>query len=238
MPDADQIELWNIKLGPLTAPDRVAWARNQFGERLIATSSFGLQAAVMLHLIAEQAPQTPVVFVDTGYLFRETYQYLETLQKRLNLNIYSYQARMTTARQEAIYGKRWEGDLDALEDYLEMNKLEPMRRAIADLQAGAWISGIRRSQASTRENRALVEEQAGILKIYPLVDWTDDQVEAYFLEHELPRHPLAEDGYASLGDWHSTTKLGRNQSPEETRFGGLKRECGLHDNTRWKPNRK
>ncbi|MGE9295087.1 MAG: phosphoadenylyl-sulfate reductase [Puniceicoccales bacterium] len=234
--DPDQIQAWNQKLETLPAHDRIRWAINTFSDKLVATSSFGLQAAICLHLLTQNAPGIPIIFVDTGYLFRETYQYVETLQQLLRFNLHSYHAKTTTARQEALYGKLWERGLKGLEQYLEMNKLEPMRRALSELGSVAWISGIRRTQASTREDRSIIEQQGGFIKIHPLIDWSDKQVEAYFESHNLPRHPLSQDGYVSLGDWHSTTKLGAGQPAEATRFRGLKRECGLHDNAKWKAN--
>lgn len=116
-------------------------------------------------------------------------------------------------------------------------RMEPMQRAIKELQPAVWISGIRRSHSDTSQNRAALEAQGQVLKLYAIIDWTDEQVETYLTEHNLPRHPLEADGYASVGDWHSTTKLESGMRPQETRFGGLKRECGLHDNSRWKGSR-
>jgi len=201
---------------------------------MIATSSFGIQSAVTLHLISQVAPQIPIIFIDTGYLFAETYRYARLLTERLQLNLHCYTPIITPAQQEALYGRLWEHSTDGLEQYLENNKLEPMRRALDTLKPHVWISGVRRSQSDTRTMRPILERQAERLKLFPIIDWSDEQVNAYPDQHHLPRHPLEADGYLSTGDWHSTTKLGSNMKPQDTRFEGLQRECGLHDNSKWK----
>ena len=102
-----------------------------------------------------------------------------------------------------------------------------MNRALQELGADVWISGLRRSQSSTRSERAVAEKQARTLKIYPIIDWDDETVDAFIRKHGLPRHPLAAAGYVTMGDWHST-KPGSTSSRESTRFNGEKYECGLH----------
>jgi phosphoadenosine phosphosulfate reductase len=217
-------------LAQLKAPERIVWAIKQFPDQLVLSTSFGLQSAVMLDLVACVAPATPIIWVDTGYLFSETYQYAESLRGKLNLNLRIYQPSITAARQEAIYGKLWEeGTVEAIERYNLINKVEPMNRAIRDLNATAWLSGLRRSQASTRQTLPFLEKQNQTWKIYPILDWTDQDVERYMNLRDLPFHPLQDQGYASVGDWHSTARLEEGMSAEDTRFGGLKRECGLHE---------
>jgi phosphoadenosine phosphosulfate reductase len=212
-----------------TAEERVQWALDRYGERLILTTSFGVQSAVMLHLVTRLAPRIPVVFIDTGYLFPETYRFAEQLGERLDLNLKVYQPQMTAARQEALFGKRWEQDVDQLDRYNLITKIEPMDRAVRELGAEAWLAGLRRSQASTRENRPVVQAQNQVTKIHPIIDWDNQAVHRYLTEHELPYHPLWEQGYVSVGDWHSSKPLAAGMTEEETRFGGQKRECGLHE---------
>lgn len=216
-------------LESLSAPERIKWAQIQYGERMVLSTSFGIQSAVMLHLLTEQIPDIPVVFIDTGYLFPETYRFAETLTKRLRLNLKTYLPLQSAAQQEATYGKLWEQGLEGLDRYNKINKIEPMNRAVTELRANAWISGLRRQQSSSRTGRPFSEKQNKIWKIYPILDWTDRDIYNYLQENDLPYHPLWDEGYVSVGDWHSTTKLGQNMNPEETRFGGLKRECGLHE---------
>ncbi len=93
----------------------------------------------------------------------------------------------------------------------------------------SWISGLRRQQAVSRENLGVLRMQNGILKVHPIIDWTDRQVYQYLIKHDLPYHPLWEKGYVSIGDVHTTRPLTAGMTEEETRFFGLKRECGLHE---------
>lgn len=210
------------------AGERIKWLHENYGSRVMASSSFGLQAAVMLHLISQNAPKMPVVFVDTGYLFEETYQYIEQLRGMLDLDLRFYQPKLTAAYQEAIYGKLWEQGEEGNQKYAVLNKVEPMNRAIADLGSDIWLSGVRRSQSSSRKDRAFAEQQKKTIKAYPILDWADAQVNAYFAEHGLPRHPLEEKGYVTMGDKHSTIPMADGMSAEQTRYNGQKYECGLH----------
>jgi phosphoadenosine phosphosulfate reductase len=219
-----------LDLETLSAHKRVAWAVDRFGEALVLTTSFGIQSAVMLHLLSETVPGIPVVFIDTGYHFPDTYRFAEHLRERLNLNLRVYSADRSAAYQEAIHGKLWEKGLAGLDEYNRINKIEPMDRAIREIGAKAWFSGLRRSQSSTRSKRPVAEKQNRIWKIYPIIDWTDRDIYEYLQQNHLPYHPLWEQGYVSVGDWHSTERLVDGMSPEDTRFGGIKRECGLHDN--------
>ncbi len=220
----------NARLATLGAEDRVRWAFELFGEKLVLSTSFGVQAAVMLHLVTRVVPDIPVVFIDTGYLFPETYRFADELTKRLNLNLKVYNPALTAARQEALYGKLWEkGDKESLERYNFVNKVEPMNRALKELGATAWLSGLRRAQASTRNHLQVAELQKRTAKVHPIVEWTEKQVYQYLKANDLPYHPLWEQGYVSIGDWHSTSKLEPGMTAEQTRFGGIKRECGLHE---------
>ncbi len=212
-----------------TASERVRWAVDTFGDRLVLSTSFGIQSAVMLHLVTQVAPEIPVVFIDTGYLFPETYRFADALTKRLALNLKVYQPVQTAARQEALYGKEWENGIEGLGRYNLINKVEPMDRAVRELGAEAWLAGLRRVQASSRGQLPVVQRQNKTTKIHPIIDWDNRTVHRYLTEHELPYHPLWDQGYVSVGDWHSSAPLGPGMSEEETRFGGLKRECGLHE---------
>lgn len=216
-------------LESLSAHERVEWAVERFGEALVLSTSFGIQSAVMLHLLSETVPGIPVVFVDTGYHFPETYRFAEQLRERLKLNLRVYSADRSAAYQEAIYGKLWEQDLAGLDEYNRINKIEPMDRAIREIGAKGWFSGLRRSQSSTRRQRPVAEKQNRIWKIYPIIDWSDRDIYNYLQQNGLPYHPLWDQGYVSVGDWHSTERLADGMSAEDTRFGGLKRECGLHE---------
>lgn len=212
-----------------TAEERVAWALERFGEKAVMGSSFGAQSAVMLHLVTTQMPRIPVILVDTGYLFPETYRFVDELTERLSLNLRVYRPRLSAAWQEARYGKLWEKGLEGLEQYGRMNKDEPMQRALEELDAEAWLVGLRRSQGSSRKKLNPLAVQNGIVKVHPIIDWTDRDIFEYLKKHGLPYHPLWEEGYVSIGDVQTTRRLTDGLTEEETRFFGMKRECGLHD---------
>ena len=222
------VEIIATSLEGKKAGERMKWMSESYGNRVMASTSFGLQAAVMLHLISENAPGMPVVFVDTGYLFPETYSYIETLQERLDINLQVYTPKFTAARQEALHGKLWEQGEDGNKQYGLLNKVEPLDRAIKEIGADIWLSGLRRAQSSTRKGRGFAEQQSATIKAYPILDWADAQVSAYYAMHDLPRHPLEAEGYITMGDWHSTIPATEGMSAEDTRYGGQKFECGLH----------
>lgn len=217
------------ELAEMGAAARVEWAAEAFGDGLILTTSFGIQSAVMLHLVTQVAPQIPVVFIDTGYLFPETYRFADQLTERLKLNLKVYHPRVSAARQEALFGKRWEQGVEELDRYNLLNKVEPMDRAVRELGAKAWLAGLRRTQSSSRGDRPVVQTQNKITKIHPIIDWDNREVHRYLTDNELPYHPLWDQGYVSVGDWHSSAPLAPGMTEEETRFGGQKRECGLHE---------
>jgi len=213
----------------MTAEERVASALRTLPGRHIVSSSFGAQSAVMLHLVTQQKADIPVVLIDTGYLFPETYQFVDELTAKLDLNLQVYRPKISGAWQEARHGKRWQDGLAGLESYSQDNKVEPMQRAIEELGVGTWFSGVRRNQSIERANTPLVENSGDRFKVYPIADWTNKDVYDYLQKHDLPYHPLWEKGYVSIGDVHTTRSLAEVDSVEETRFFGLKRECGLHE---------
>lgn len=218
----------SAELEPLSAGDRLRLLSEVFGDRLVASTSFGLQSAVMLDLIAQHAPELPVIFIDTGYLFPETYQYAEELVNRFGTDLRVYQPRLSSARMEALHGQLWEQGKEGLDRYGILTKVEPMDRALKELNAHAWISGLRRSHSSTRAERPFAEKQNRMTKVYPILDWVDARVSAYMHDRGLPPHPLAAQGYATMGDWHSTAPAVNGLDAEASRFNGQKYECGLH----------
>ncbi|MFV1996043.1 MAG: phosphoadenylyl-sulfate reductase [Verrucomicrobiales bacterium] len=216
-------------LEKLPAEARIAWVLERFAPRLVLSSSFGAQSAVSLHMASRLWPQVPVVLVDTGYLFAETYRFIDELVEKLSLNLQVYRSRESAAWQEARGGKLWEQGVEGIERYNAINKVEPMSRALEELGAEAWIAGLRRVQSESRASLPVLAAASGRVKVHAIVDWTDREVHRYLVKHNLPYHPLWEEGYVSIGDVHTTQKLGEGMSAEQTRFFGLKRECGLHD---------
>jgi|SRR5208283_1359937 len=235
MPTADNVSpavelaAADRRLSDASAQERVRWAAERFGDSLVVSTSFGAQSAVMLHLVTQVVPGIPVVFVDTGYLFPETYRFADMLAARLRLNLKVYRAVESPAWIEARHGRLWEQGEEGLDAYNRIVKVAPMKLALSDLGARAWLAGLRRSQSSTRDRLPVVSIQDGRAKILPIVTWTDRDVHRYLTENGLPYHPLWEKGYVSIGDVHTTRPLGDGITAEETRFFGLKRECGLHD---------
>lgn len=234
VPEID-LDAGNAALKGTRAEGRVAWALERLRPHIVLSSSFGAQAAVLLHMVTRQWPEIPVVVVDTGYLFPETYRFIDELTQRLSLNLKVYRAELSPAWQEARWGKLWEQGLDGIERYNRINKIEPMQRALDELEARGWIVGLRRSQATSRQHLSVLGLQDGYLKVHPIVDWNDKHIYDYLTRHDLPYHPLWVEGYVSIGDWHTSAKLTDGMAEEETRFFGLKRECGLHES--WGPAR-
>ena len=218
------------RLEAATAEERIEWAFGHFGEKLGMTSSFGAQSAVLLHLATQVWPGIPVILVDTGYLFPETYRFIDDLTDRLGLNLKVYRHELSPSWQEARWGKLWEKGLEGIERYNDLNKVLPMDRALGELDLSAVMAGVRRQQSSSRENFSVLGAQKGRARIHPIVDWTDLDIGLYLTKHGLPYHPLWDEGYVSIGDWHTSRKLTDGMSAEETRFFGLKRECGLNEN--------
>ncbi len=227
VPELD-LDALNARLADAPAEAVLEWAREQFGDRLILSSSFGAESAVMLHLANKVIPGIPVVFLDTGYLFPETYQFAQELTERLKLNLRVYNPKITAARQEALYGKLWEGDEQALARYNEINKVEPMDRALRELGARAWVAGLRGNQNSFRSGLRPVELQAGVYKVHPILGWDREAIHHYLRTNDLPYHPLYRRGYRSIGDVHSTRPTQEGEDARSGRRLGVHSECGLH----------
>ena len=218
----------SANLEKVSAEERVRWALERFRPRIMLSTSFGVQSAVLLHMVTQQWPEIPVVMVDTRYLFPETYRFADQLTARLNLNLKVYRAEVSAAWLEARHGKMWEHGVDGIEKYNQINKVEPMQRAIRELAVRGWITGLRRQQARSRKDVGVLQSQNNVVKVQPIIDWTDKMIYDYLKKYGLPYHPLWEQGYVSIGDVHTTRPLTANMTEEETRFFGLKRECGLH----------
>jgi phosphoadenosine phosphosulfate reductase len=219
----------NESFESFSTEERVEPARELLPGAQVLTTSFGAQAAVMLHLVNRVIPKIPVVLLDTGYLFPETYRFIDELTERLKLNLKVFRSEASPAWQESRFGKLWDQGLPGIEQYNKINKQEPLDRALRDLGAETWFAGLRRVQSKTRAQIAPLEFSRGRYKVHPLFDWTDHDVGRYLTKHRLPYHPLWDKGYLSIGDWHTTRSLAEVDSMEELRFFGLKRECGLHE---------
>jgi phosphoadenosine phosphosulfate reductase len=223
-----------LELEPLVAEERLRWAWDRFGPGLALTTSFGIQSAVLLHMVSQLdsalgSPGIPVIWVDTGYLPAETYHYVETLLQRLPLRLVVGQAELSPARMEALHGRLWEtGRLEDLQLYNRLRKVEPLDHAFQSLGVTCWASGVRGRQTDHRRTMQPIDPVRGAWSLRPLLSWTSKDVYYYMQEHDLPQHPLFEQGYSTVGDWHSSAPDDGTTSGRDTRFQGLKQECGIH----------
>ncbi len=223
-----------VQLESLDAIGRLHWAVRQFGDGFVMTTSFGIQSAVLLHLAHELARREglapiPVLWVDTGYMPPETYQYAEQLCARLSIDLRVVQAQMSPARMEALHGRLWEtGRVEDLQLYNHLRKVEPLDQACAALGVTCWASGVRGGQTDHRRGMSLLQPVRGAWALRPLLAWTSRDIYYYMQEYDLPQHPLFEKGYSTVGDWHSSAPDSDEVSGRATRFGGLKQECGIH----------
>ena len=209
--------------------DAATMLRELFAEgglgRVAVVSSFGTESAVLLHLVASADPAMPVIFVDTLKMFPETLDYRETLIERFGLgnsSVVRPDPAVLAAKDENEL--RWSWDPDGC---CEIRKVEPLKRAKQGLDA--WLSGRKAFQSVTRQNLPRFEIEDGRLKVNPLGDWTKDDLDAYFAEHDLPRHPLEAQGYLSVGCQPCTSTVAPGEDPRAGRWRGWdKTECGIH----------
>ncbi len=224
------LDVVNQQLTGVDATSIIKWSVEMFGSGLVMSTSFGIHSAVMLHLVTNVVPDIPIIWIDTGYLPPKTYRFAEQLTQRLNLNLKVYQSPISPARMEALYGRLWAQDnVEALDRYNQMRKVEPMQRALQELKATAWLAGLRADQTDHRKTLRVVDTQSDIYKVLPILNWTSKDLHEYLTINDLPYHPLYEQGYATVGDWHSSRPVSEtDQHERDTRFRGIKQECGLH----------
>lgn len=211
----------------------IEWAAAQFRDELMMSSSFGADSAVMLHLTHRVKPDIRIVFVNTGYLFPETHAFMEQLRLRLNLNVWIYRTRNDPVAYLHHAGEEnpnWRKDIDAC---CAANKNEPFQRAMKELAPRCWLRGIRRDQARTRADRQFIEwsSRYNCHAISPLLNWTGREIHAYLKKHDLPRHPLWERGYASIGcnPLSCTRPVGEGEDSRSGRWPDQNKiECGIN----------
>lgn len=218
----------NQYLESLNIADRIIWAIKYLPKQLVLSSSFGIQSSVSLHLITYYYPNIPIILIDTGYLFPETYRFVDKLTKKMRLNLHVFQPNQSAAWQEARYGRLWEQGISGIRKYNTINKIEPMKHALKKLKVSTWFAGLRRIQSHSRQSLSIISMKNGVFKFLPIIDWSNYQIHQYIKQHDLEYHPLREQGYVSIGDIHTTKKIELGMKEEETRFFGLQRECGLH----------
>lgn len=218
----------NCYLESLEVEDRIFWADKYLPKLAILSSSFGIQSSVSLHLMTSYYPNIAIVLIDTGYLFPETYCFIDRLTGQMQLNLHIFRSNISAAWQETRYGKLWEQGTKGIKKYNFINKVEPMNRALKILKVGTWFSGLRRYQSDSRRKLPILSIQNGVFKFFPIVDWDNQKIYQYIKKFNLEYHPLWKQGYVSVGDVHTSCQWKPGMKEEETRFFGLQRECGLH----------
>jgi phosphoadenosine phosphosulfate reductase len=209
------------------AAEKVAQALACGGAACV-TSSFQTECMVLVHLVTRQRPNIPVLFLDTGYHFAETYAYRDRMAAQFNLNLVNLQPRMTVAHQEGQFGILYESAPDRC---CGIRKVEPLFAGLEPYDV--WFTALRRDQSPTRANLRETDEfrlPSGkmLLKVSPLADWTTRDVWSYLKENEIPVLPLYERGYTSIGCEPCTSLPLDPANPRSGRWAGQKLECGIH----------
>lgn len=209
------------------APEEIlAWVTSGFAPDAVLTMSFQHEGVVIAHMLREVAPETPILFIDTGYHFPETLAYRDQLVERFGFPIRNLTSVMPRAEFIAKHGDDlYDRDPDLC---CRINKVEPMQLALRGVRA--WINGRRRDQATTRTRMPIVERlQGGIVKVNPLANWTSRDTWRYLTQHDIPTHPLFEQGYTSIGCFPCTRPVLPGEDERAGRWAGKnKTECGLH----------
>ena len=217
LPDLRQLAAVSASLERMPATAAIEWAAERFGDGLVLASSF--QDCVLIDLVAQVAPELEVVFLDTQYHFAETRWYVDTIQRRYDLNL-------RVIHPDVEPDDRWLDDPDAC---CAARKVVPMAKALAGRTA--WMTGLRRDESPTRAQVPIVgyDVGRGLVKVNPIATWTAADVDRYADDRALPEHPLKEKGYASIGCWPCTRAVADGEDARAGRWAGFdKLECGLH----------
>ncbi len=203
------------------------WGFDTFAPGLALATGFGPEGVVLMHLVAQIAPQTTVFYLDTELLFPETYALRDALAERLGLSFTRVATRLSLPEQAAQHGEAlWARDPNLC---CNLRKVQPLREHLAFQDA--WMTSIRRDQTANRATAGLVEWDSanGLVKINPLGNWTKQDVWAYLHLHALPYNTLHDQGYASIGCWPCTRAIAPGEDERAGRWAGFgKTECGIH----------
>ncbi len=197
----------------------------EFQGEIALVSSFGAESAVLLHLLAQVAPDTPVLFIDTQKHFAQTPFYRRKLAKELGLtNVQDLLPDQREVEAEDPGGDLWRSNPDAC---CTLRKVRPLNTALS--RYGAWITGRKQFHGGERLSLPVFEHKGDHFKVNPIVSWTPDDVEAYFEAHQLPQHPLVGQGFPSIGCWPCTHPVAPGEDVRAGRWRGkAKTECGIH----------
>jgi phosphoadenosine phosphosulfate reductase len=225
---AQELAAVSARLDEGTPQDALRWAVDAFFPDLTLACSFGGPSGmVLLDMIAQIEPRVEVFYLDTDFLFAETYQTRDRAIARYGIAPVAYKSAYTPEQQAAAFGERlWERDPDRC---CALRKVEPNQRALASKRA--WVSGIRRDQSATRAETPVVQRDAkfGLVKVNALARWTEADVWAYIVSNDVPYNPLHDSGYPSLGCTYCTKAVAEGEDLRSGRWDGFdKTECGLH----------
>ncbi|GAB2185820.1 phosphoadenylyl-sulfate reductase [Roseibium sp. LAB1] len=221
-----EVAALNAQFEGATADDVLRGAiRHQFAGGIAMVSSFGADSAVLLHMVAQIDPSTPVIFVDTVKLFPATLLYRDELIEKLGLtDVRTQKPNKDDLSREDPAGMLWMSDTDAC---CHIRKVVPLAQALDGFEA--WISGRKRFQSASRSSLEFFEIDEGRVKVNPLADWTAAEILDYAKTHNLPPHPLVAQGYPSIGCLPCTSKVAPGEDPRAGRWRGQdKTECGIH----------
>jgi phosphoadenosine phosphosulfate reductase len=213
------------ELAGASAQDVIRWATETFGDRICITSS--MTDAVIIHLAAQIHPGIDVIFLDTGYHFAETIGTRDAVSAVYPVNVISVLPEQTVAEQDAEMGPRLYSRNPDLCCYLR--KVVPLEQALDGYDA--WITGVRREETDARSDTRVVQwdPRREMVKVNPIVEWTDDQVNAYIAENGVLVNPLVYDGYPSIGCATCTVRVEPGAAARSGRWAGTgKTECGIH----------
>ncbi|HJF11805.1 phosphoadenylyl-sulfate reductase [Corynebacterium falsenii] len=218
------VEEWNHQLEGATAEEIIDWASTHVTGPIAVTMS--MQDTILAELTDGKLDNAELVFLDTGYHFPETIETRDKVEQRYELPLRNITPVLTREEQDEVYGPRLYSTNPTA--CCRMRKVEPLARMLDPFEA--WITGIRRVDSALRANTPVLEvDRTGRLKINPLVEWSDEQVESYIADHDLIIHPLTTQGYPSIGCATCTLPVAEGQDPRSGRWAGSsKTECGLH----------
>ncbi len=198
--------------------------KEEFAGRIALVSSFGAESAALLHLAAQIDRTVPVIFLDTGKHFAQTLSYRRKMAERLGLtDVRDIQPHAAVLKEHDASGDLWKNDADTC---CALRKVEPLAPALSEFDA--WITGRKQFHGAGRLNLPAFEASSTHIKVNPLIRWAKADIEAYFADHDLPAHPLTEQGYPSIGCWPCTHPAAGDDVRAGRWRGAAKTECGIH----------
>jgi phosphoadenosine phosphosulfate reductase len=205
----------------------IAWAFDEFTDSVAIATGFGAEGMALIDMAVKINPSPNIFFIDTGFLFPETYELRSRAQERYRIEIRAVRTDLAPESQDCLYGPRlWASDPDAC---CRLRKLEPLTEALKPLSA--WMTAIRSDQTSARAKASVVEwdQRWQLVKINPLVRWSKRDVWNYIIKNGVPYNPLHDQGYPSIGCVHCTRAVAEGEDERAGRWPGqAKTECGLH----------